>query len=74
GHVRVVVQLDKDGETELGFEFPKGPITPKPEKVALPKAKRAPRRKPASAKPKKAEPGRSKPVSSRVPKVPLVKA
>ncbi|HEY9213430.1 MAG TPA: ATP-dependent Clp protease ATP-binding subunit ClpA, partial [Ancylobacter sp.] len=47
GHVRVVVQLDKDGETELGFEFPKGPITPKPEKVALPKAKRAPRRKPA---------------------------
>lgn len=76
GHVRVVVKTEEDGETTLGFEFPEGPITPKPEKIAPAKAKRAPRRKPVAPKAKKATGAgiRSKPTGSRVPKVPLVKA
>ncbi|CAA0098213.1 ATP-dependent Clp protease ATP-binding subunit ClpA [Starkeya nomas] len=77
GHVRVVLKTDAEGETSLGFEFPEGPITPKPEKIEPAKAKRAPRRKAAAPKAKKAAgaaSGRSKPGSSRVPKVPLVKA
>jgi ATP-dependent Clp protease ATP-binding subunit ClpA len=76
GHVRVVVKTDEDGDTTLGFEFPEGPITPKPEKIELPKAKRAPRRKSAAAaKPKKpSEASKPRPTGSRVPKVPLVKA
>ncbi|WP_454684780.1 ATP-dependent Clp protease ATP-binding subunit ClpA [Ancylobacter moscoviensis] len=77
GHVRVVLKTDAEGETSLGFEFPEGPITPKPEKIEPAKAKRAPRRKAAAPKAKKVAggaSGRSKPGSSRVPKVPLVKA
>lgn len=76
GHVRVVVKTEEDGETTLGFEFPEGPITPKPEKIEPAKAKRAPRRKPAAPKAKKAGGGasRARPTGSRVPKVPLVKA
>ncbi|MGA0564883.1 ATP-dependent Clp protease ATP-binding subunit ClpA [Ancylobacter sp. VNQ12] len=76
GHVRVVVKIDEEGETTLGFEFPEGPITPKPEKIELPKAKRAPRRKSAAAaKPKKpSEAVKQRPSGSKVPKVPLVKA
>ncbi|SCW96251.1 ATP-dependent Clp protease ATP-binding subunit ClpA [Ancylobacter rudongensis] len=76
GHVRVVLKTDEDGETSLGFEFPEGPITPKPEKIEPPKAKRAPRRKAPAAKAKKpaATASRGKSGSSKVPKVPLVKA
>ncbi|GLK71789.1 ATP-dependent Clp protease ATP-binding subunit ClpA [Ancylobacter dichloromethanicus] len=76
GHVRVVLLTGEDGETTLGFEFPEGPITPKPEKIEPPKAKRAPRRKAPATKAKKAggTSSRAKPGSSRVPKVPLVKA
>ncbi|TCK27935.1 ATP-dependent Clp protease ATP-binding subunit ClpA [Ancylobacter aquaticus] len=76
GHVRVVLKTDEEGETSLAFEFPEGPITPKPEKIEPPKAKRAPRRKAPAAKAKKpaATASRAKPGSSKVPKVPLVKA
>ncbi|MCK0210019.1 ATP-dependent Clp protease ATP-binding subunit ClpA [Starkeya koreensis] len=76
GHVRVVLKTDEDGDTDLAFEFPEGPITPKPEKIAPAKPKRAPRRKAAAPKAKKlaGATGRSKPGTSRVPKVPLVKA
>ncbi|MBB3771130.1 ATP-dependent Clp protease ATP-binding subunit ClpA [Angulomicrobium tetraedrale] len=80
GHVRVVVKTDEEGATTLGFEFPEGPITPKPEKIEPVKAKRAPRRRSAGAtKAKKpgegAGPGAAPgPSGSKVPKVPLVKA
>ncbi|WGD30945.1 ATP-dependent Clp protease ATP-binding subunit ClpA [Ancylobacter sp. WKF20] len=82
GHVRVVLKTDEDGDSSLTFEFPEGPITPKPEKIEPVKAKRAPRRKaPAKAAPKVAkatkpagEGGRPRPGGSKVPKVPLVKA
>ncbi|WP_371345893.1 ATP-dependent Clp protease ATP-binding subunit ClpA [Ancylobacter sp. IITR112] len=77
GHVRVVLQTDDDGETALAFEFPEGPVTPKPEKIEPPEEKRAPRRKAPATKAKKAGPAtarRARPGSSKVPKVPLVKA
>ncbi|MDR6950905.1 ATP-dependent Clp protease ATP-binding subunit ClpA [Ancylobacter sp. 3268] len=79
GHVRVIVATDEAGDSTLGFEFPEGPVTPKPEKIEPPKAKRVPRRKPAAPKAKKAGPGEGgnrgrSSGGSRVPKVPLVKA
>ncbi|UOK70490.1 ATP-dependent Clp protease ATP-binding subunit ClpA [Ancylobacter polymorphus] len=77
GHVRVVLQTDDEGESALAFEFPEGPITPKPEKIEAPETKRAPRRKTPAAKGKKpvaAAAKRAKPGTSKVPKVPLVKA
>ncbi|MGO4571075.1 ATP-dependent Clp protease ATP-binding subunit ClpA [Microvirga sp. 2TAF3] len=78
GAVRVVVKTDEIGLQTLGFEYPEGPVKPKPEKDVT--AKRKPRAKSAgSAKPKKVV----KPKGSggnggggirTVPKVPLVKA
>ncbi len=72
GHVRVVVK-EEEGETTLGFEFPDGPVTPKPEKIEP--EKKAPRRK-AAAAPAKPKPPRkpSGGARSTTPKVPLVKA
>ena len=70
GHVRVVVIKDEAGHDKLGFEFPAGPVTPKPEKIPEAKPKRrSPRRKPSGPK------GSGGPPSPRgsVPKVPLVK-
>ncbi|MEZ0213643.1 MAG: AAA family ATPase, partial [Xanthobacteraceae bacterium] len=77
GHVRVVV-TGEGADTILGFEFPAGPVTPKPEKIAPTKTRKAPRRKAAFAKPKPKKPtsgpeGGARPRSA-VPKVPLVKA
>ncbi|MDF2809204.1 MAG: clpA [Microvirga sp.] len=80
GHVRVVVIKDELGDTSLGFEFPAGPVTPKPEKIE-PAPRKAPRRKASAsasrAKPKKPSGGGGdggpRPRTT-VPKVPLVKA
>jgi ATP-dependent Clp protease ATP-binding subunit ClpA len=77
GHVRVVVR-DEDERRALGFEYVDGPVTPKPEKVAAKKKRRAPR----NGKPRKKNggeggggPSSPKPGSgSPVPKVPLVRA
>jgi ATP-dependent Clp protease ATP-binding subunit ClpA len=79
GAVRVIVKTDDIGLQSLGFEYPDGPVKPKPEKDVA-NAKRKPRAKSASA-------GRSKksvkPKGSggnggggirTVPKVPLVRA
>jgi ATP-dependent Clp protease ATP-binding subunit ClpA len=78
GAVRVVTQEAEDGTTVLGFEYPEGPITPKPEKIVRPPVKRAKRR--TSFKPKRPpgsgpKGGGSVPQSrsSLVPKVPLVR-
>ena len=46
GHVRVVVVKDEDGSEKLGFEYLDGPVTPKPEKIPVPRAK--PKRRPPS--------------------------
>src|SRR5207245_9571411 len=74
GHVRVVVVKDETGADKLGFEFPDGPVTPKPEKIP-PRAKT--RRRAGSARRNKSpgprgDGGPSSPRGS-VPKVPLVK-
>jgi ATP-dependent Clp protease ATP-binding subunit ClpA len=70
GTVKVMVETKADGTTGLGFEFPAGPVEPKPEKVvterAEPEAKKP--RKAAAAKKPKAATGKGS-----VPKAPLVK-
>ena len=48
GAVRVVV-VDKDGKTAPGFEFPEGPVTPKPEK-AVAEARKARDKRSAAAR------------------------
>jgi ATP-dependent Clp protease ATP-binding subunit ClpA len=74
GHVRVMLTKDEAGEAKLGFEFPEGPVTPKPEKIPI---RTRPKRRPGAHR-------RNKPPGSRgdggpssprgsVPKVPLVK-
>jgi ATP-dependent Clp protease ATP-binding subunit ClpA len=48
GHVRVILKKDDEGKDVLGFEYPEGPVRPKPEveeeeaadKKSPPKAKR----------------------------------
>ncbi len=86
GHVRVVVE-GEGKDTKLAFEFPEGPITPKPDKIAPAVVKRAPRKRTAAARagkdvgkagpkggPKSGGPSGSPRRGSHVPKVPLVKA
>jgi len=79
GAVRVVVKTDEIGLQTLGFEYPEGPVKPKPETDVV-KAKKKPRAKASGAsKAKKSV----KPKGSggnggggirTVPKVPLVRA
>jgi len=88
GAVRVVVVTDETGTRSLGFEYPEGPVTPKPEKDVADAAKRR-KVKRGSTKPvRKVQKGRKPgggetggrggkgglpaPVST-VPKVPLVR-
>ncbi|CAH1669584.1 MULTISPECIES: ATP-dependent Clp protease ATP-binding subunit ClpA [unclassified Chelatococcus] len=87
GAVRVVVQTDEAGHKTLGFEFPAGPVTPKPEPdVAEAVKKHVKRRPPAAKKQPSSRPRRSKggadgdddsggPLAVRtVPKVPLIRS
>ncbi|HEV2605042.1 MAG TPA: ATP-dependent Clp protease ATP-binding subunit ClpA [Microvirga sp.] len=80
GAVRVIVKTDDLGLASLGFEYPDGPVTPKPEKDVTNAAKRKSRSKPKTyGKSKKAKPkgpggnGGGGAVRT-VPKVPLVRA
>jgi ATP-dependent Clp protease ATP-binding subunit ClpA len=75
GHVRVVV-ASEEGEQKLVFEFPDGPVTPKPEKIPPLKAKRrssSPRRSKPPAPKGDGAGGDDPPRRGSVPKVPLVK-
>ncbi|HZD89138.1 MAG TPA: AAA family ATPase, partial [Pseudolabrys sp.] len=73
GHVRVIVDKDENGRDKIGFEFLEGPITPKPEKLPKPKAKRrSPRPRPPKSD--KGDKGGDGGKRSSVPKVPLIKA
>ncbi len=75
GAVRVVVQGEPEKQA-LGFEYPEGPVTPKPEKVVEAK-KRKPKPKVFAKKPPKPKgPGSSGNGGGirTVPKVPLVRA
>ncbi len=49
GAVRVIVVDDENGKKALGFEFPEGPVTPKPEKDVA-EAKKAREKRSAAAK------------------------
>jgi ATP-dependent Clp protease ATP-binding subunit ClpA len=72
GHVRVILIKEESGESKLGFEFPEGPVTPKPEKIPI---RTRPKRRPGTHrrnKPGSRGDGGSSPRGS-VPKVPLVK-
>jgi ATP-dependent Clp protease ATP-binding subunit ClpA len=54
GAVRVIVEAKEDGKTGLGFTFPEGPVTPKPETIARDGDdldRRAPKRKDGSKRP-----------------------
>jgi ATP-dependent Clp protease ATP-binding subunit ClpA len=73
GHVRVVLVKDEQGQDKLGFEYLDGPVTPKPEKIPVRRAK--PKRR-APIKRKNSSPrggGDTPPRHGSVPKVPLVK-
>src|SRR6202167_1257370 len=77
GHVRVIVVTDEAGNSKLAFDYPDGPVTPRPEKLPEPrrsKAKRrsSPRRKPGSG-PTGPRGDDTPPRRGTVPKVPLVK-
>jgi ATP-dependent Clp protease ATP-binding subunit ClpA len=81
GAVRVVVVKPEDGPEALGFEYPEGPITPRPEKdvteAARKRAKRKPRpfaKRPAKATKPKGTGGNGGGGVRTVPKVPLVRA
>ncbi len=77
GAVRVVTKDGEDGAAVLDFEYPEGRVTPKPEKIERPAAKRAKRRPPVrTKKPQGSGPkggGTPSGGSSLVPKVPLVR-
>jgi ATP-dependent Clp protease ATP-binding subunit ClpA len=70
GHVRVILLTDENGESKLGFDYPEGPITPRPEKLPEPrrakKRRASPRRKPSGG-----PGGNTPPRRGSVPKVPL---
>ena len=86
GAVRVVVRKPEDGDAKagakdsLGFDFPAGPVTPRPEKDVTNAAKRHKRAKPRTAARKKTPKdnkgggGSSGGGVRTVPKVPLVRA
>jgi ATP-dependent Clp protease ATP-binding subunit ClpA len=83
GAVRVIVEKEdgEEGRQKLGFEFPDGPVTPRPEKdVTEAATRRAPRKarnafkKKVPKPPKPSGPGESKGGVRTVPKVPLVRA
>jgi ATP-dependent Clp protease ATP-binding subunit ClpA len=69
--VRVILITDEAGNSKLAFEYPEGPIMPRPEKLPEPrrakKRRSSPRRKPPGSG------GNPPPRRGSVPKVPLVK-
>jgi ATP-dependent Clp protease ATP-binding subunit ClpA len=76
GAVRVVVVTDESGKPALGFEYPEGPITPRPEPDVAEAGRRKPKRKPRvtvkRTKPKGGPDGGPRGGGVRsVPKVPL---
>jgi ATP-dependent Clp protease ATP-binding subunit ClpA len=75
GHVRVIVIHDETtGEGKLGFDYPDGPVTPRPEK--LPEPRRAKKRRPPPPRRRPSGPrggDDTPPRRGSVPKVPLAK-
>ncbi len=73
GHVRVVVVKEEGGKDKLAFEYPDGPVTPKPD---VPPAKAAKSKRRAAPRPKPSAPdgGEDPSRGGSGPKAPLVKA
>src|SRR5579863_9389916 len=71
GHVRVIVATDENGNSKLGFDYPDGPVKPRPEK--LPEPRRAKKRRPTPRRKPPGPGGKTPPGRGSVPKVPLVK-
>ena len=72
GHVRVIVVTDEAGNGKLSFDYPDGPVKPRPEKLPEPRRAKGKRR----SSPRRKPPGGgddSPPRRGTVPKVPLVK-
>jgi ATP-dependent Clp protease ATP-binding subunit ClpA len=75
GAVRVIVKRPEGEKPGLGFEFPAGPVTPKPEKdVTNATRKKRPRPRAAPKKPKDGGGSGGGGGVRTVPKVPLVRA
>ena len=81
GAVRVIVLKPEDAKESLGFEYPDGPIMPRPERELTNAAKKRAKRKPRPfgkskkpAKPKSGPGGSGSGGVRTVPKVPLVRA
>jgi ATP-dependent Clp protease ATP-binding subunit ClpA len=72
GHVRVIVVTNEAGNSKLGFDYPDGPVKPRPEKLPVPRRDKAKRRSSPRRKPPGGDEG--PPRRGIVPKVPLVKA
>src|SRR5215218_6378570 len=77
GAVRVIVVTDESGKPVLGFEYPEGPITPRPERDVTEANRKKPKRKPRvyvkRTKPKGGPKGGGGGGVRTVPKVPLVR-
>jgi ATP-dependent Clp protease ATP-binding subunit ClpA len=78
GAVRVIVVTDESGKPILGFEYPEGPITPRPERDVTEANRKKPKRKPRvyvkRTKPKGGPKGGGGSGGVHtVPKVPLVR-
>ncbi|MFY9837896.1 MAG: ATP-dependent Clp protease ATP-binding subunit ClpA, partial [Xanthobacteraceae bacterium] len=72
GHVRVVVVTDEASNSKLSFDYPDGPVKPRPEKLPEPRRAKAKRRSSSRRKPPGGGDGMP-PRRGTVPKVPLVK-
>jgi len=73
GHVRVIVVTDEAGNSKLGFDYPDGPVKPRPEKLPEPRRAKAKRRSSPKRKPPGGGGDGGPPRRGIVPKVPLVK-
>jgi ATP-dependent Clp protease ATP-binding subunit ClpA len=73
GHVRVIVTKDEADLEKLGFDYPDGPVMPKPEKIPEKRKRKPTVRRAKLSGPKGGSSGNGNGRGS-VPKVPLVKA
>ena len=73
GHVRVIVITDEAGNSKLSFDYPDGPVKPRPEKLPEPRRAKAKRRSSPRRKPPSGGGDDTPPRRGTVPNVPLVK-
>src|SRR3974390_1089078 len=74
GHVRGMVATAEAGNGKLSFDYPDGPVKPRPEKLPEPRRSKAKRRSTPRRKPSGPRRSDTPPRGSSVPNVPFVKA